>query len=168
STVYRHVISGLAATWLLAASGMSAAADTTGAARVLHYPAATRGPTGDTLHGIEVADPYRWMETASPELSTWVTAENSVSEPYLNSIPAREALKKRPTGVWDYAQYGSSWLDDKSRMPIKKGGRYFYVEKSGSQNQGILYWADALDAASKVLVDPNTLSSDATASPRDY
>ncbi len=53
-------------------------------------------------------------------------------------------------------------------MPVKKGGRYFYVEKSGSQNQGILYWAPSLDAAPKVLVDPNALSADATASLADY
>jgi prolyl oligopeptidase len=53
-------------------------------------------------------------------------------------------------------------------MPVKKGGRYFYVEKSGSQNQGILYWAPSLDAAPRVLVDPNALSADATASLADY
>ena len=163
--MYRHVISGLAMAWLTAVSGMSAADDSAG---VLHYPAAQRGTTADSLHGTEVADPYRWMETASPELSAWVAAENAVSEPYLNAIPAREAIQKRLTELWDYEQYGYSWLDDKSRMPVKKGGRYFYVEKSGSQNQGILYWAPALDAAPRVLVDPNTLSADATASLADF
>jgi prolyl oligopeptidase len=147
---------------------MSAAADTSGAAGVLHYPAAERGTTVDMLHGREVADPYRWMESNSPALSSWVAAENAVSEPYLNAIPAREAIRKRLAELWDYQQYGYSWLDDKSRMPVKKGGRYFYVEKSGSQNQGILYWSSALDAAPKVLVDPNTLSADATASLADY
>jgi len=166
--VYRHVISVLATAWLLAASGMSAAADTSGAAGVLRYPAAERGTTVDVLHGTEVADPYRWMETGSPALSSWVAAENAVSEPYLDAIPAREAIRKRLAELWDYPQYGYSWLDDKSRMPVKKGGRYFYVEKSGSQNQGILYWASALDAAPKLLVDPNTLSADATASLADY
>ena len=91
-----------------------------------------------------------------------------MSEPYLNAIPAREALKKRLTELWNYEQYGYNWLDDKSRMPVRKGGRYFYVEKAGSQNQGILYWAAALDAPPQVLVDPNTLSADATASLADY
>ncbi len=81
------------------------------------------------------------METASPELTAWVGAENAVAEPYLNAIPAREPLKKRLTELWNYEQYGYSWMDEKSRMPVKKGGRYFYVEKAGSQNQGVLYWA---------------------------
>ena len=125
---------------------MSAADDAAGASGVLHYPAAARGTVVDTMHGTELADPYRWMETASPELSAWVAAENAVSEPFLAAIPARETLEKRLTELWNYEQYGYIWLDDKSRMPIKKGGRYFYVEKSGSQNQGILYWSTSLDA----------------------
>ena len=154
--------------WLAAVSGMSAAADSTGASGVLHYPSAPRGTTVDVYHGTEVADPYRWMETSSPELSAWVTAQNAVSEPYLNAIPAREAIKKRLTELWDYEQYGYSWLSEKSRVPVKLGGRYFYVEKKGSQNQGILYWSASLDVAGKLLIDPNTLSADATASLADY
>jgi prolyl oligopeptidase len=144
---------------------MSAASD---AAGVLHYPAAARGAVVDVLHGTEVADPYRWMETSSPELSAWVAAENAVAEPFLAAIPAREALKKRLTELWNYDQYGYSWLDEKSRMPVKKGGRYFYVEKAGSQNQGVLYWSAALDAPRQVLIDANTLSADATSSLADY
>ena len=140
--MYRHVIPGLAMAWLAAVSGMSSAADSAGATGVLHYPPAPRGTTVDVYHGTEVADPYRWMETSSPELSAWVTAQNAVSEPYLNAIPAREAIKKRLTELWDYEQYGYSWLSEKSRVPVKLGGRYFYVEKKGSQNQGILYWSD--------------------------
>jgi prolyl oligopeptidase len=159
--VNRHVISGLIFAWLGAVSGMSAA-------NAPVYPAAERGPTVEVLHGTTVADPYRWMEQDSPELAAWVKAENAVAEPFLAAIPARESLKNRLTELWNYEQYGYSWLDDKSRMPVKKGGRYFYVEKSGSQNQGILYWAPALDAAPKVLVDPNALSTDATASLADY
>jgi len=166
--VYRHVISGLSMALLVTVSGMSAAEDSTGAAAVLHYPGAARGPVVETLHGTEVADPYRWMETASPEVAAWVAAENAVSQPYLGAIPARRSIQKRLTELWNYEQYGYSWLDDKSRMPVKRGGRYFYVEKSGSQNQGVLYRATSLDAAPKVLVDPNTLSSDATASLADY
>jgi len=102
------------------------------------------------------------------EVAAWVTAQNAVSEPYLNAIPAREAIKNRLTELWDYEQYGYSWLSEKSRVPVKLGGRYFYVEKKGSQNQGILYWSESLDAAGKLLIDPNTLSADATASLADY
>jgi prolyl oligopeptidase len=161
-------MSGFSLALLVTVSGMSAADDSTGAAAVLHYPGAARGPVVESQHGTEVADPYRWMETTSPEVAAWVTAENAVSQPYLESIPARAAIQKRLTELWNYEQYGYSWLDNKSRMPVKRGGRYFYVENRGSQNQGVLYWATALDAKPAVLVDPNTLSNDATASLADH
>ena len=91
-----------------------------------------------------------------------------MSQPYLDAIPAREAIRARLTELWDYEQYGYSWLDEKARVPVKRGGRYFYVEKSGKQNQGVLYWAPTADATPHPLVDPNTLSNDATASLADY
>jgi len=166
--VTRHVICGFLFIALGASGIVSAAEHATGAPPALHYPAATRGPVVDTYHGTKVADPYRWMETPSAALDAWVKAQNELSQPYLDAIPAREAIRKRLTELWDYEQYGYSWLDDKSRMPVRKGGRYFFVEKSGKQNQGVLYWADSLEAAPRVLVDANALSEDATASLADY
>ena len=38
----------------------------------------------DQFHGVSVPDPYRWMEDlASPELATWIEAQNRLSEPQL-------------------------------------------------------------------------------------
>jgi prolyl oligopeptidase len=159
-----HVISGFALVILATCPTMSTAHDPS----AQQYPAAARGQVVDEYHGTKVADPYRWMEAPGPEVAAWVAAENELSQPYLEAIPAREAIRARLSELWDYEQYGYSWLDEKSRVPIKRGGRYFYVEKSGKQNQGVLYWALAADATPRVLVDPNTLSSDATASLADY
>jgi prolyl oligopeptidase len=160
--VSRHVISGLATAALAACSGMSA--NGSPPAQGLRYPPAARGAVADAYHGTTVADPYRWMETPSDALGGWVAAQNALAQPYLEAIPQRAAIQERLTALWDYEQYGYAWLDDKSRMPVKKGGRYFFVEKTGRQNQGVLYWAESLTAEPRVLVDPNTLSSDATAS----
>lgn len=164
----RYVICGFALAALAAIPVVSVASDSSAAPTVLHYPATVRGPVVDTHHGTEVPDPYRWMETPSADVSAWVAAQNELSQPYLDAIPAREKIRARLTELWDYEQYGYAWLSDKSRMPVKKGGRYFYVEKSGKQNQGVLYWAESRDAAPRVLVDPNALSEDATASLADF
>jgi prolyl oligopeptidase len=166
--VSRHVISGLALVALSASVLVNAADDSAGAASVLRYPVAERGPAVDTYHGTEVPDPYRWMETSSQELGTWVKSQNELSQPYLDAIPAREAIRARLTELWNYEQYGYAWMAEKSRMPVRKGGRYFFVEKSGLQNQGVLYWAESRDATPRVLVDPNRLSEDATASLADF
>ena len=162
-----YVISGFALAALAACSTMMAAGEPAAAPKA-RYPAATRGPVLDEYHGTQVADPYRWMESAGPEVAAWVVAQNELSQPYLDAIPAREPLRARLTELWDYEQYGYNWLDEKSRVPVKRGGRYFFVEKRGTQNQGVLYWAEAVDAAPRVLVDPNTLSQDATVSLANY
>ncbi len=159
-----YVISGFVFAMLAAHPTMSAAHESP----ALKYPAAARGTVVDKYHGTEVADPYRWMETHGPEVAAWVAAENALSQPYLEAIPAREAIRKRLTELWDYEQYGYRWLDEKLRVPAKRGGRYFYVEKGGKQNHGVLYWMATADATPRVLVDPNTLSSDGTASLADY
>jgi prolyl oligopeptidase len=164
--VTRYVISGLATAALAACSAMSA--NGSPPAQGLEYPPTARGTVADVYHGTTVADPYRWMESPSDELGGWVAAQNALAQPYLEAIPARATIERRLTELWDYEQYGYAWLDDKSRMPVKKGGRYFFVEKTGKQNQGVLYWAESLTAAPRVLVDPNTLSADATASLADY
>ena len=156
-----YVISGFALVIISASAALSAA-------QPMQYPEAKRGTVVDEYHGTPVADPYRWMETPGPEVAAWVDAENRISQPYLDAIPAREAIRKRLAELWDYEQYGYSWLDEKARVPVKHGGRYFFVEKSGKQNQGVLYWAASADATPQVLVDPNTLSADATASLADY
>ncbi|MGQ0429717.1 MAG: prolyl oligopeptidase family serine peptidase [Gammaproteobacteria bacterium] len=163
----RYVISGFVTAALAAAAVMSANGDSS-AQPGLRYPATARGAVADAYHGTTVADPYRWMETPSDELARWVAAQNDVAQPVLDAIPAREALRRRLTELWDYEQYGYSWLDDKSRMPVRKGDRYFFVEKKGSQNQGVLYWAESPTAAPHLLVDPNAFSQDATRSLADY
>ncbi len=118
------------------------------------YPQARRSEQADDYHGTVVADPYRWLEDPdSPETRAWVEAENALTFGFLEQIPARAAIQKRLTRLWDFERYGT---------PSLQGGRYFYGRNDGLQNQGVLYVAETLDAAPRVLLDPNTLSADGT------
>ena len=52
----------------------------------------------DQLHGIEVSDPYRWLEEdvrESKDVAEWVVAKNQETSAYLESIPQRVAIKER-------------------------------------------------------------------------
>jgi prolyl oligopeptidase len=162
------VISGLVIACLAAGAAVGSPNRPLLAAESLRYPPAERGAVVDSHHGTPVADPYRWLETPGPGVSAWVEAQNALSRPWLEGIPAREQLRARLTELWDYEQYGYPWLDAKARVPIRRGDRYFFVEKTGRQNQGVLYWAPGLDATPRVLVDPNALSADGTASLADF
>jgi prolyl oligopeptidase len=120
----------------------------------LTYPKTKTVDQVDELHGIKIADPYRWLEDLdSPETAAWVAAENEVAFKFLAEIPARDKIKARMTHLWDFERFG---------VPFKEGGRYFYSKNDGLQAQSVFYVAEALDAEPRVLIDPNKLSADGT------
>ena len=133
------------------------------------YPESRRAGNLDDYHGTSIADPYRWMETLdSPEVRDWVKAQNALSQPSLEATPAREQIRSRLTELWAYEHYGYSWMGPKRRVPVRRGERYFFVEKKDNENLGVLYWAPAVDATPQVLIDPNGMSADATVSLADF
>ncbi len=120
----------------------------------LSYPAVTRGSVVDVYHGTSVADPYRWLEQPElPATRDFVTAQNALAKPWLESLPQRDWIQKRLTELWNFERVG---------VPRKKGGKYFFVRNDGRQNQSVLYVADSLQGKPRVLFDPNAASSDAT------
>src|SRR5689334_20204036 len=120
----------------------------------IQYPATARGTVVDDYHGVSVADPYRWFEDPAAQATRdWVTAENNVSQPYLERLPQRAWLGERLKQLWTYERFG---------VPRREGGKYFYLRNDGTQDQSVLYVADSLDAPPRVLVDPNGKRDDAT------
>ncbi len=140
---------GLLLLWSLA----SLAGDTP-----LKYPKTKRVDQVDDYHGTKVLDPYRWLEAdvrESKDVAAWVEAENKVTNAYLETIPQREAIKKRLTALWNYERFS---------LPTRKSGLYFFTHNDGLQNQSVLYVADSLQAKPRLLLDPNTWSKDGTIS----
>ncbi len=124
------------------------------AAPALVYPVTARVNVSDSYFGTQVEDPYRWLENLdSPTVREWVTAQNALSQPRLAVLPQRAWLKARLTQLWNYERYD---------VPVKRGGRYFFLHNDGEQNQSVLLVSDRLDAPPRVLFDPNTVRQDAT------
>ena len=124
------------------------------------YPDSKPGDTIDTLHGIEVADPYRWLEDLnSKETETWVGQQNELTESYLKKIPGSKEINDHLTELWNYERFG---------LPFKESGRYFFSKNDGLQNQNVLYTTTSLDEEAEILLDPNKLSEDGTISLSDY
>ena len=119
-----------------------------------NYPETPQVAQTDHYHGVEVNDPYRWLEDPDSEATKeWVEAQNQVTFSFLENIPERKTIRERLTELWDYEKYG---------IPIKKGERYFYFKNNGLQNQSVLYTLKELDEAPRVLLDPNQFSEDGT------
>ena len=124
------------------------------------YPAARRDSVVDQHHGISVPDPFRWLEEGdAAETRAWIDTENALTQNYLAQSPARTRLHARLSELWDYEKFG---------LPQRKGNSYFWTHNDGLQNQAVLYVGEALDAAPRVLLDPNTLSTDGTVALSGY
>jgi prolyl oligopeptidase len=116
-------------------------------------PPTQRGDVVDTLHGVEVPDPYRWLEDAdAPETAAWVRAQNAVTQPYLAALPQRSHFHARLTELWNHERYT---LPEKGRS-----GHVLYERNDGLQDQAVLWIRDNDDAAPRPLLDPNQLSAD--------
>lgn len=123
-------------------------------AQPLHYPTTLRTDHTDTLHGTAVPDPYRWLEDDarnSEQVAAWVAAQNKLTFAYLHQLPKRDAIQKRLTELWNYPKHST---------PYKEGGRYFFYQNDGLQNQYVLYTANNISDEPTLLIDPNTWSAD--------
>lgn len=120
----------------------------------LAYPVSPRGDHVDTYHGVDVADPYRWLEDIdSAETAAWVAAQNRLTFEQLGRSGERAALRARLEQLWNYER----------QSPFERHGRHYtFSRNNGLQNQSVLYVSDAPGGNARVLIDPNTLSSDGT------
>jgi prolyl oligopeptidase len=122
----------------------------------LQYPETATVEVVDNYFGVEVADPFRWLEDDnSPETKAWVEAQNQVTFGYLERIPFRQKINDRLTQIWDYERYST---------PFWKGDYYFFYKNDGMQNQSVLYVREGIDGEPRVLLDPNAMSEDGTIS----
>ena len=120
----------------------------------IKYPKTAKDNVVDTYFGVQVKEPYRWLENdTSVATSAWVKEQNRVTKDYLSQIPFRNKLKDRLTALYNYPKYSS---------PFKKNGQYYYYKNNGLQNQSVLYHQATLSSEPKMLLDPNTLSTDGT------
>ncbi|HWA86478.1 MAG TPA: hypothetical protein VG710_09670, partial [Opitutus sp.] len=124
------------------------------AAAAWNYPAARRSDHVDDYHGVNVADPYRWMEDIdSPETQAWITAERKLTNETLAEMPERNVIRARLKALWNFPHFG---------LPFKEGGHTFFTKNDGLQNQAVLCVQDEAASEPRVLIDPNALASDGT------
>jgi len=154
-SIQRAVPAPVAAARLLAAGSLiDASLSSAAPASALSYPASKTGGTVDDYHGVEVADPYRWLENLqSPDVQQWVEEQNELTFGYLGDIEGRLRIFERLKEVVDY---------ERITLPRQTAGRYFFSRNDGLQNHYVMYWSDGLDGEQHVLLDPNSWSEDGT------
>lgn len=116
------------------------------------YPQLRRDDNKETFFGVEVEDPYRYLEDCdSEETKKFIEQQNKVTEPYINSCPYRQKFKEILTENQNY---------ERAQCYQKKGDKYYFQKNPGIKPQPILYELDNLESEPRVFFDPNTLSED--------
>ncbi|WP_432508594.1 prolyl oligopeptidase family serine peptidase [Halorubrum ezzemoulense] len=108
-------------------------------------PETRREAVTETLHGIDVDDPYRWLEGDDAAVSEWADAQNDHVDAALDDA-LRDRLRPRFADLVEVADYG----------PISvREGRYFATVREPGADHARLVVRDAPDGTDRVLVDPN-------------
>jgi prolyl oligopeptidase len=135
---------------LAIASAMEAAAPVTPPTP----PPTPRDDLRETLHGVEIVDPYRWLEDGqAPRTRAWIDGQNRYTHGLLDGRPGREAIRQRLTELSRY---------DAQSAPQRCGGRYFMTKRRATDDLSILYVREGRDGRDEVLLDPHPLSPDHT------
>ena len=119
-------------------------------------PPTDRRDVVETLHGVEIRDPYRWLEDQDAlETRAWIDAQNAYTDSLLELVPGRAELVRLAASVLQVEAIG---------LPHERGGRYFHSRRRADQDLSVLYVREGLDGDDRALVDPHPLSPDHTIS----
>ena len=100
----------------------------------------------DSIHGVMVADPYRWLEdVASPQTKDWIFRQQERHDAYFSQVPGLEGIKAR------VMEYLDSVVID---TPIRVAQREFYSRRQGAQEQASIFFKDLPDGEEHLLIDP--------------
>ena len=106
----------------------------------------------DTLHGVVIEDPYRWLEDQnSPETRRWIEAQSAFTDSLLAQVPGREGFRSRLGELLKVDVVGS---------PIERGGRFFFSKRSKDADLSVICMRQGIDGTDEVLLDPHPLSAD--------
>ncbi len=112
-------------------------------------PATPKHDVVDSYFGVEVHDPYRWLEDAgAPAVGQWIAEQNAYTERVLGSFPGHEAIDKRVQEL--------SLTSTQRFGPMLAASRLFYLQQTPPQPQPVLAWQPWPEGTPRVLVDPNS------------
>ena len=106
----------------------------------------------EAYFGINVTDPYRWLEnTSDPQVVSWMKAQNDFTRAALAGIPGRDQLLGRIKALDNAGSVVSAlqvW-----------GGHYFYFKTEPGSDNRKLYVRDKQNAPERLLVDTEKLTT---------
>jgi prolyl oligopeptidase len=108
------------------------------------YPDAERVDSVDQLHGLRIADPYRWLEDPDdPRTRAWSRSQDSLARSWLDGLPGRDAASELMRTLLAAGSVSA---------PIWRAGRAFFTRRTPGQEFPVLYVREP-DGTERVLLD---------------
>lgn len=107
---------------------------------------ARQGAVTETLHGVDIVDPYRSLESESDETRAWIEAQTTRTEQALGEW-AVPGARERLDSLLSIGTIGG---------PVLAGNRLFYTKREGNREQPALYVREGDRLRDEPLVDPLT------------
>lgn len=112
------------------------------------YPPAVRRPVTEVRHGVEVDDPYRWLEDpGSPATRRWLAAQRALADAHACAPPVRDALAHR---------LAAATATGTVSPPIWRGDRQIVQRRGPEQEFPVVYLIEP-DGHERALLDPLAL-----------
>ena len=104
-------------------------------------------PVVDVLHGVEVVDPFRWLEDqGAPQTRNWIKAQTAYTRRYFDSVPGRERIRSRVKQLLEYkGTISDTW---------EVGEHLFFLKRGLASEQPSIFMRDGLLGEDRVLIDP--------------
>ncbi len=109
-----------------------------------------QGGVTELLHGVEVADPWRWLEDGDdPRVAEWEASQDNGTRAAIGQLPGRNELREKL----------APWFEVTSVVHAKAGGdRVLFEVRGGGRNQPLIMYREEDDEG--VGLDPLELRSD--------
>ena len=125
-------------------------------AQTRDLPATRQDNVKEVIHGVEIVDPYRWLEDQDgKETRDWVAAQNAYTHSLLDKLPQRTGISRRLMEMLKHDTIGS---------PLEENGYYFFTRKGADQDLPSLYRRKGPSGPDELLIDPLPMSADHTTS----
>jgi prolyl oligopeptidase len=103
-------------------------------------------PVTEVLHGVEITDPYRWLEDQQAlQTREWLKEQARYMRAYLDAIPDRERIRNRVEELLAVEMISDPW---------KVGNRYFYSKRPGHGEQALIVMREGEMGNEHLLFDP--------------
>ena len=112
-------------------------------------------PVVNEYWGIELSDPYQYMENMDDSIvKNWMIANADYARGILDGISGRSGLIEK------MQEFDERRSDQVSSLTILDNDHYFYLKTTPEDEAGKLYTREGFEGEEKLLFDPETYGED--------